>query len=204
MKINEKWLENVNQGISDASHELKVVALANKLHKQLENKSLEQVLQEYLPASDAAERMEAARQMEDAISEMYDSLKETVTDDQVKARLNKALGCHRPQDQGKYLVNLLNCFAEANGSEFPDSQLWQAMKEQEDFTQEEVKQLLDLTVKTINTNAGFLARQEFLVMEHSLGNLSQSMTQLHMNSGSQYAKAYAAAMYITRCQSEDR
>lgn len=203
MKINETWMNKVTEGISEKSQELKTVALANKLHKELESKSLSQVLQDYLPVSDAEELQEAALQMETTISDMYASLSETVTDAEVEARLNKALGGHSTEEQGTYLVNLLHCFAAANVVAFPDSQRWQALQDQEEFTKEDVKELLELAVNTIRSNAGILARQEFKAMEGALGHLSETTVTMQMNSGSSYARAYAAAMYITRRQSDE-
>lgn len=194
MTIDKKWFENVQENLHEKSVELKQIILAGKLNKELESKSLEQVLVEYLPASDATQLHTVAEDMYNAIDEMYDSLDEQITDAQVEARLNCALHGLSCNEQGKWLVNLLHCTAAVLPDD-EDSELEDLM-EQDCFQQQDIANLMDLVLKRIDLCAGLIARQEFMVMEHSLEDLPCAVVEAQVNSGSRYAQAYAAAMYI--------
>lgn len=196
MMIDKKWFENVQENLSEKSVELKQIILASKLNKELETKTLEQVLVEYLPASDATQLHTAAEDMYNAIDEMYDSLDDQITDAQVEARLNTALYGLSCNEQGKWLVNLLHCTATVLPKDTDEDSVLEELMDQDCFQQQDISNLMDMVLKRIDLCAGLITRQEFMVMEHSLEDLPCAVVEAQMNSGSRYAQAYAAAMYI--------
>ena len=200
MKNRNNCLEQVENKLSEKSADMKRVFLADKLHKHLQEKSMEQVLSEQLPAEDADQLKAVARELYKGIDDMYASLDSQVSDEQVKARLNKALADRSMDERGKYLVNLLNCSAVANSTDLEEEPRWQQLKDAENFQKEDVDLLLNMVSRTIDNHAGFMARQEFLVAERALDNHSPDLLEKQMNSGKDYAAAYAAANYITSRQ----
>ena len=196
MKMNEKWLNEVMRGISEKSVTLGQVVLTNRLYKELETKSLEQVFIEHLPVSDTAELKADASDIHNAIEKMYNGFDEQVNELRAEAYLNKALDGYSCNEQGKCLVNFLICAASVKPDGFEENSRWKELKTADSFQQEDIADLMAMVHQCIENSAGFLARQEFLVMEHSLENLSHKVVETQMNSGIAYAHAYAAAMYI--------
>ncbi len=197
MKAKENWTNKLTDKLSEKYHELKQVALANKLHQELETKSLEQVLADHLPVSEREKLTTVAADMHHAIKEMYSGLGKEITDDWVHTHLNSALDGLPVNKQGQLLVNLLHCACLADSEVLSANDRWPALRDLETFTQEDITELIDLALKTLNSNADFLARQEFLIMENVLENLPRATVEAQINSGPKYAEAYAAAMYIS-------
>ena len=197
MKTNKAWMNNVTEKISEKYTELKLVVLANKLHSELESKALEQVLAEHLPVAESEKLSSAAADMKHAIDEMYSGLDEKVDYNQVTAFLNSSLDGLTTDEKGIMLVNLLNCAAATNPDILTDKTHWTDLCGAESFTEENITELRNLATQTLDSNAGFLARQEFLAMEGALAKLPCATVEAQINSGPKYAEAYAAAMYIT-------
>lgn len=185
----------------DKAAELKQVTLANRLHRELENKSMEQVLKEHLPASDPARLSAAARDICHGVEESYSAMDEQVDSRWVESRLNSALAGHSCDEQGKWLVNLINYAVSVKPEGFEEDPHWQELREADSFREEDVADLLSMAIRCTESSAGFFARQEFLVMERALGKLPRETVESQVNSGAAYAEAYAAAMYITGKQS---
>ena len=193
----------MQENLHEKSVDLKQIILANKLSKELESKSLEQVLVEQLPASDAAQLHAAAEDMCTAIEEMYDGLDDQITDVQIEARLNTALHGLSCNEQGKWLVNLLHCTAAVLPEDTDEDSELEELMDQDCFQQQDIANLMDLVLKRIDLCAGLIARQEFMVMEHVLEDLPCAVVEAQVNSGSRYAQAYAAAMYIYSKHTDD-
>lgn len=201
MSNNENRVNSILNTAGEKVAELKKVSLANKFHKELETKSMEQILAELLPASDAEQLRKDAAAMEDAVEQMYTDMDAEVTNAWIENRLNSALEGHSTNDQGKWLVNLLHCAVSANSEVLDGNARWQELQATENFQEADVTDLMNLVTESIADSAGFMARQEFLAMEKILDRLPQDMAEAQMNSGSSYAKAYAMAMYITHKRS---
>lgn len=201
MSNNENRVNSILNTASEKVAELKKVTLANKLHKELETKSMEQILAELLPATEAEQLRKDAAAMEDAIEQMYADMDTQVTDTWIKTRLNNALDGHDVNDQGEWLVNLLHCAVSANSEVLEGNARWQELQATENFKEADVADLMDLVTESISDSAGFMARQEFFAMEKVLDRLPQYLTEAQMNSGPAYAKAYAMAMYINHKRS---
>lgn len=201
MSNNENRVNSILNTAGEKVAELKKVALANKFHKELETKSMAQILAEQLPASDAEQLRKDAKAMEDAVEQMYTDMDAEVTNAWIESRLNSTLEGHSTNDQGKWLVNLLRCAISANSEVLDGNARWHELQEAESFQEADVTDLMNLVTESIADSAGFMARQEFLAMENILDKLPQEMTDAQMNSGRVYAKAYAMAMYITHKRS---
>jgi len=201
MSNNENRVNSILYTVGEKAAELKQVVLANKFHKELETKSMAQILAEQLPASDAEQLQKDAAAMEDAIEQMYADMDTQVTDAWIKTRLNNALDGHDVNDQGKWLVSLLNCAVSANSEVLDDNARWQELRETANFKEADVADLMDLVTESISDSAGFMARQEFFAMEKGLDQLPQNLTEAQLNSGPAYAEAYAMAMYINHKRS---
>lgn len=202
--MKDSWKDSIMERISEKALELKEVALANRLQKELDTLSLEQILVKHLPASDPAALKIAADDMQHAIDEMYTGFGEQVTDDWVEAQFNSVLADHSPDEQGKWLVSFIYCAQAVQPDVLQNEPRWEELKNAETFQAQDVVVLLELAAKCTDENATFLARQEFRVMESTLQNLPYELIETQMNSGPQYAAAYAASMYITRKQSVDQ
>lgn len=202
--MKDSWKDGIMDCISEKALELKEVALANRLHKELETLSLEQILVKHLPASDPAQLKTAADDMQHAIDEMYTGLGEQVTNGWVEAQFNSVLADHSPDEQGKWLVNFIHCAQTVQSDVLQDEPRWKELQNTETFQAQDVAVLLELATKCTEENAAFLARQEFRVMENTLQKLPYELVEAQMNSGPQYAAAYAASMYIIRKQSTDQ
>lgn len=201
MGNNENRINSILNTVGEKTAEMKKVALANKLHKELENKTMDQILAELLPATEAEQIRKDAKAMEDAIEQMYTDMDAEVTNVWIENRLNSALEGHSTNDQGKWLVNLLHCAVSANSEVLDGNARWQELQEAESFQEADVTDLMNLVTESISDSAGFMARQEFFAMEKVLDRLPQDLTEAQMNSGPAYAKAYAMAMYINHKRS---
>lgn len=204
MKNNETWMDRTMEGIGAKSEELKTVTLANKLYKEMENKTMEEVLEEHLPASDTDEIALAAQNMRDAVRMVYEGLDEQMTADQVKNHLNGMLDGLNCDQQGRWLVNLLNCSVATYSAGLEEDPRWMDLRDAESYQSQDVQELIDMAVRATENHAGFLARQEFSVMEHMLDRIPQTVVEKQMNSGAKFAEAYAAAMYIVSRQTSDQ
>lgn len=195
-----KYGEKILTALGNKAAELKQLALANQLHKELTDKSVEQVLTAHLPASDPAQLKTAAEDIHRGVEETYSGLDTKVTEGWKEAHLNSALDGLSCNEKGKYLVKLLDCAAAVKSGE-EDPRLAQ-LREADSYQEQDVAELMDMVAQRIDSDAGFLARQEFLVMEQALEQLPTATVEAQMNSGPAYAEAYAAAMYITGKQSD--
>jgi len=181
--------------------ELDLIVRANRLHRELENQTLEEVLDRHLPASESPST--AAQDIDHAIDEVYAGLDKKVSDAQLEALLNQELEGLDCNQRGKYLVNLLHSAAATGIGPLRTDPEWLNMKDADTFSAEDVSVLMDLVMFYIDNNAGFIARQEFAVMSGALEALPQHLVEAQIDSGAQYARAYAAAMYITSRQNPD-
>lgn len=200
MKNSSNFWDQAMTALGNKAAEVKQLALANQLQKELTDKPLEQVLTAHLPASDAAQLKTAAENIHRGVEESYSGLDAKVTDGWKEAHLNSALDGRSCSEKGKYLVKLLDCAAAVNPGE-EDPRLAQ-LREADSYEEQDVAELKDMVTQRINNSAGFLARQEFLVMEQALERLPAATVEAQMNSGPAYAEAYAAAMYVTGKQSD--
>lgn len=178
------------------AHELQTVLLANSLHKDLKTLSLEQVLAKRLPASDPAQNKTAADDMQRAVDEFYEGVDTKVTEDWMVTQLNSALTGRSFNEQGQWLVNLLRCSEKLKPDTLQDNSRWCELQDAETFDGQDVTDLMNMARACLNENAGFMARHEFRVMEQILGQLPYEVVSAQINSGADYAVAYAAAMYI--------
>lgn len=182
--------------------EAKLLLMANRLHKELADKPLEQVLAEHLPATAPDKRRTAAENIHRGVEQFYSSLDEQVGADWRKEHLNRPLDGRSCDEKCRYLIQLLDCAGAVQPDQAQGPRLEQ-LRAAERFQESDVEELLDMVSQRIENNAGFAARREFLVMEEALGKLPDSVVQAQMNSGPAYAEAYAAAMYITAEQSSE-
>lgn len=196
MGINPVWMDGVMKGLREKGNEGMRVALAYRLEKELQNKTLEHVLADHISLSTVAERTAAAADIQQGIWDGYSSKNILLTDEQAKNRLNHALDGRSTEEKGKWLVNFLNAADSTGVQGFREDPRWEHLRDVETFQQQDISDLLELTTLVIDDGAEFIARQEFSVMEKGLGNISRNIVELQMNSGAQYAEAYAAAMYI--------
>lgn len=196
MRANENWMDQVKEGIAQKELELKQVLLANQLHTELEEMSLEKVLTNHLPATDAGRLASDAQQLHQGVDEMYQSLNTQVEGDQLEAVLNETLGNRSQNDQGKYLVNLIRCFSISNQNNVIDDPRWDKLSVTETFSQEDVSALINIVKKEFSDAAGFIARQEFQIMDNFMKKYNKADVEMRVNSGKRYAEAYAASMYI--------
>lgn len=203
MANKENQISTILNTVGEKVTELKQVALANQLHKELETKSMAQVLAAHLPVSDAAQLRADAAEMCRAIDQMYAAMDTRVTDAWIENRLNSALEGHDSDEQGAWLVNLLHCAVSANNQVLKDNARWQELQKADHFEEVDVAELMQLVTQSIDHSAGFMARQEFLAMEKILDRIPQDMAEAQMNSGSTYARAYAAAVYIRHKASDN-
>ena len=203
MKKNNMIMDKLTDTINAKSTEVKQFFLAKKLYKELESKSLEQILKDHLKATSPDLLKTAASDMQRAIREMYDNCGSHLTNAQIEAQLNKILDGYDCCEQGKRLVNLLHCAKAVTPDLFvgPTYLHWEKLKNAETYTAADVAMLLELARIAITHNASFLARREFMVMHNALTHMSVNLAELQMNSGAKYAEAYAAAMYIVSKQS---
>jgi len=200
MKNNDNLWNQAMTALGNKAIELKQLVLANQLQKELADKPLEQVLTSHLPASDQAQLKTAAEDIHRGVEESYSGLDEKVTDAWKEAHLNSALDGRNCNEKGEYLIKLLDCAAAVNPGD-EDPRLVQ-LREADSYQEQDVNELMDMVVRRIDNSAGFLARQEFFVMEQALERLPAATVEAQMNSGPAYAEAYAAAMYITNKQSD--
>ena len=196
MSNHENRIDSMMNTVGEKFTELKQLALANQLYKELATKTVEQILAEALPVSDGAQLRKDAAALEDAIARMYTDMDSNITEAWIKARLNSALNGHDANHQGKWLVSLLRCAVSANSEVLEDNARWQELQKATSFREADVAELVSLVTESISDSAGFMARQEFQAMEKILDRLPQDISEAQMNSGAAYAKAYAMAMYI--------
>lgn len=200
MKNNESRMGQVMEGIGSKIEDMKTYVLANRLRKDMESKTMEEVLAEHLPASGSEELVLAAQNMRDAVRKTYEGLDEQMTADQMKMHLNSMLNGLNCDQQGRWLVNLLNCAEVTRVTGLEEDPRWMDLRDADSYQPQDVRELIDMAVRATEDHAGFLARQEFSVMEHLLDRLPQTVIEEQMNSGSRFAEAYAAAMYIVSRQ----
>lgn len=198
--MNDQWVNSVLESASEKAQGLKQVLLANQLYSELESLPLNQVLANHLPASDSVQIQAASDEIQNGVDEVYDGLNAQVTDAWVEATLNSSLEHCDVDHRGKYLVSLIRCFEMDGVDALQKNSRWQEIQNQENFQPQDVTELLALAASCASQNAGFLARQEFLVMEHTLDKLPYELVEAQMGSGPRYALAYAASMYITEKQ----
>lgn len=184
-------------------NKLREVVQANQLHKELETMTLEQVLAKHLPASDPAQLKTAADDMLHAINESYQGMGKQVTRDWVAEQFNSVLGGRSSEEQGRWLVNLLQCSEKVNPDTLQGNSRWQELQNAESFQAQDVAELMEMAHDCLDDNASFMARQEFHVMEGILDRLPYEVVDAQINSGADYAAAYAAAMYIQNQKSTE-
>ena len=196
MKNNENWISRVMDGIGKKNEDLQTAVLAHRLMKDMEAKSVEEVLTDHLPASAPDQLAHAAKDIHDAVQAAYANMDEQMTADNMQTHLNSMLDGLSCDEQGKWLVNLLNCAAAAGSTCIEEEPRWDELRSANSFEPQDVQDLIDMSIRATESHAGFLVRQEFSVMEHALDRLSPEVIEEQMNSGPMYAEAYAAAMYI--------
>lgn len=193
--MNENRLENLETAFSKET--VKQVVLAKKMYEELKNKSLSEVLKKQLPATEEKALEKAAEDMLKGIEDMYSGLDEKVDSDQVEKTLNEVLKGLNPDKQGKILVNLLNCMKAVECCKLDDNMTLERLSKEETLDDYDVEELMSLVKSSVSRSAGFMIRQEFEPLKNRLGKVSPEVIESQMNSGREYAKAYAAAMYIT-------
>lgn len=210
----EQKVNNVLDQLSQKHRELEQVVLANRLYnrmhpeqtvmgvlrdedKPLQPRNLEELLAEHLPFADEAQLKTDAQKLRRGVRSIYDSLEEEITDRWVEAKLNHALEGRSDNEKGRFLVALVKYLRSAD-LELPVS--WRQLENADTFQECHIRELVSIVNTCAEHNAGFLARQEYRIMEHILERLPEEAINAQHNSGVAYAEAYAASLYITAHQ----
>lgn len=198
----EVQMKNVLAAVGGKAEGVQQVVRAKKLQDEIRADNLEKVLAEHIPAEDPQRLKAAAQDMVKAIDDVYSMNDQTVDDAWIIAQLNTVLAKKSSKEKGKYLVALMKCSRKNVPEEVAYYTRWFELAQAEDFSEEDVYDLLDIIQKHITDSAGFMAQQEFRSMEKLLDKLPDEKIQLQLDCGKELALAYAAVMYIDSAKNE--
>lgn len=160
---------------------------------------LEEYLIKKLPLLSESEIKDAVSSMREGVERQYSSQNQSLSLEEVKKILTAGLEDLNDHDRAQYLLRLLDGWMHANPLlKLADEDLARVeeLSDAQEFSQEDVRYLLDLTVKRLEEESSLLVTQAFAAMKLSLQAMSKQGVEIMVDTGKNVALAQAAACFL--------
>lgn len=179
---------------ADIKSAVRTMALTRKIEADLASgMSIENVLASHLPATDKDTVLEAARQLEKGISDVYGSLGDKVDNRWITEKLNEGMLNLDGTERVKYLKNMVEATAGADLSKEIRERIDAV---DENANEEDLAFLIDVANGAITRRTDILCRASVQAMNSSLNKIDRKTVRALTEAGVEKAKAYAAACYL--------
>ena len=184
----------------DIRENVKLVRETARIKSWLEKReSLEDYLIQKLPLLSEAEIKDAVSDMKKGVDRQYSSQDQNLSTQEVKEILTVGLQNLNDHNRAQYLLKLLEGLTHANPAlslTDEDSARVEELSDAQEFSQEDIRYLLDLTVERLEQNSSFLGTQAFAAMKLSLQAMSERDIEIMVDTGKNVALAQAAACFL--------